>query len=164
MAGEQQAAQAAASLFASLIGTKQLGQAAPAFGQGGMGMPVSSSSLLSDAPTGFGGFSPQPSGLLGSPPIEEAITTPASVEGGATQSKPGFGGGFTTQQNEPVGPPEGLAGAPSPTGLNGFFGNLDQNMQSPSKMLGLGILSQIDPRLAQAGLFAGGMFGQNKVF
>lgn len=51
-----------------------------------------------------------------------------------------------------------------PTGLGAFFGNLDQNLQSPSKQIGLGLLSQIDPRLAQAGLLAGGFFGENKVF
>lgn len=45
-----------------------------------------------------------------------------------------------------------------------FFGNLDQNLQSPSKLLGLSLLSNIDPRLAQAGLFAGGLFGENKLF
>ncbi len=45
-----------------------------------------------------------------------------------------------------------------------FFGNLDQNLESPSKLLGLGLLSRADPRLAQAGLVAGGLFGQNKLF
>jgi len=45
-----------------------------------------------------------------------------------------------------------------------FFGNLDQNLESPSKLLGLGLLSSIDPRLAQAGLLAGGIFGKNKLF
>ena len=46
---------------------------------------------------------------------------------------------------------------------NNFFGNLDQHMESPSKILGLGLLGQIDPRLARLALIGGGLFGNNKV-
>jgi len=67
---------------------------------------------------------------------------------------------------EQEGPPVSRAGSTEqqqgPFGK--FFGNLDQNLQSPSKVLGLGLLNQLDPRLAGLGLFAGGLFGQNKLF
>jgi len=83
---------------------------------------------------------------------------------------------FNTEAQNTAVAPEGTEGfvGPSNTGDLGtgdqmsifgkFFGNLDQNLQSPSKLLGLSLLSNIDPRLAQAGLFAGGLFGQNKLF
>jgi len=83
---------------------------------------------------------------------------------------------FNTEAQNTALAPEGTEGfvGPSNTGDLGtgdqlgpfakFFGNLDQNLQSPSKLLGLSLLSNIDPRLAQAGLFAGGLFGQNKLF
>lgn len=59
---------------------------------------------------------------------------------------------------------ESLQETPEKSGFGAFFGNLDQNLQSPSKQIGLSLLSQIDPRLAQLGLLGGGLFGQNKVF
>ena len=47
--------------------------------------------------------------------------------------------------------------------FSNFFGNLDQHMESPSKIIGLGLLGQIDPRLANLALVAGGLFGNKKV-
>ncbi len=67
-----------------------------------------------------------------------------------------------TAQDE-MGPPE-----ESPMTLGqragGFFGNLDQTLQSPSKVIGMGLLNRIDPRLGAVGLLSGGLFGKNKVF
>ena len=45
-----------------------------------------------------------------------------------------------------------------------FFGNLDSNLQSPSKQLGLGLLGQLNPNLPYAGLLAMGLLGKNKIF
>jgi len=81
-----------------------------------------------------------------------------------------------TRPEDFVGPPILGQGSPDEVGppierqgqqqgpFGSFFGNLDQNLQSPSKVLGLGLLNQLDPRLAGLGLFAGGLFGQNKLF
>ena len=46
--------------------------------------------------------------------------------------------------------------------LGGFFGNIDNTLQSPSKTIGLGLLGNIDPRLGYAGLLASGFFGGKK--
>ena len=50
------------------------------------------------------------------------------------------------------------------SGIGGFFGNLDDTLSSPSQTLGIGLLGQLDPRLALLGLGAGGLLGNNKVF
>ena len=44
--------------------------------------------------------------------------------------------------------------------FNQFFDTLDTNLHSPSKVLGLGLLSQLDPRLGGLGLLAGGFLGR----
>lgn len=41
----------------------------------------------------------------------------------------------------------------------GFFDKLDNNLQSPSKQIGLGLLGQQDPNLALAGIIAMGLLG-----
>jgi hypothetical protein len=51
-----------------------------------------------------------------------------------------------------------------PTGFEGFFGNLDDTLSSPSKLLGLGLLGQLGPIGGIGGLLAGGLLGKNKVF
>lgn len=43
----------------------------------------------------------------------------------------------------------------------GFFDRLDNNLQSPSKQIGLGLLGRQDPRLAMAGLIAMGLLGND---
>jgi hypothetical protein len=48
--------------------------------------------------------------------------------------------------------------------VGGFFGNLDNTLNSPSKILGLGLLGRLDPSLSILGLLGGGLFGKNKVF
>ena len=44
--------------------------------------------------------------------------------------------------------------------FNNFFNTLDSNLQSPSKVLGLSLLSRLDPRLGAAGLLGAGFLGQ----
>lgn len=46
---------------------------------------------------------------------------------------------------------------PKPDFFSGFFNNLDQGFQSPSRMIGLGLLNQIDPRLAMGGAAVQGL-------
>jgi hypothetical protein len=53
---------------------------------------------------------------------------------------------------------------PAAEGLGGFFGNMDSALQSPSKVLGMGLLSQINPYLGVVGLLGSGLFGDKKVF
>lgn len=42
---------------------------------------------------------------------------------------------------------------------SGFFGNIDDTFQSPSKVIGLGLLNRQDPNLALAALVASGLLG-----
>ena len=46
-----------------------------------------------------------------------------------------------------------------PSFLSGFANNLDNNLQSPTKIIGMGLLNRIDPKLGLAGLLAGGLLG-----
>lgn len=165
-----------ASLAGSMIGGKQLGQAAPGHNtQAGGGFDP----LSLDNPFGQQGAIQQLGnmgigGLLGSAPLDSLIGKPEGRgESLAPQVTAQDGGGFDTGAfgqtqdfQNPVDPGvlDSLQQPGNETGFGGFFGNLDQNMQSPSKMLGLGLLSQIDPRLASGGLLAGGLFGKNKLF
>lgn len=43
--------------------------------------------------------------------------------------------------------------------IGGFFGNIDNTIQSPSKLVGLGLLNRQDPNLALAALVASGLLG-----
>ena len=43
--------------------------------------------------------------------------------------------------------------------VGGFFGNIDDTFQSPSKVIGLGLLNRQDPNLALAALVASGLLG-----
>jgi len=167
MAGHE----AAASILQTIFGQKQLGAAAPAFQPGqanfnalGIGQNDNFSdilqTILAQSPVNL-------ESLIGRPE-ERGQELAAQVRAEPAQGTPGFVG----PPNVPAGPVEGTEGfvgpANVPSGGQGpfasFFGNLDQNLQSPSKLLGLSLLSQIDPRLAQGGLFAGGLFGPNKLF
>jgi len=164
MAGE---VEAAASILKTLFGEKRLGAAAAPF-QPGESLGVGGG--LFDTLQAIQQFAPQQdiSGLVGTQGQElfpqvranEPVTSLPSV--------------FNTEaQNVALGPSEGEPGFVGPSNIPSgqqqspfasFFGNLDQNLQSPSKVLGLGLLNQLDPRLAGLGLFAGGLFGQNKLF
>ena len=78
------------------------------------------------------------------------------------------GGGLPTllsQTMPEMGPPAPVDDAVEDVEQKGFFdkffSNLDTNLQSPSKVIGLGLLNRLDPRLAGAGLLAGGFLGPN---
>ena len=47
--------------------------------------------------------------------------------------------------------------------ISGYFGNMDQHLQSPAKLMGMAMLSEIDPRLARLALLGSGLFGNNNV-
>lgn len=147
----------------SLIGQRQLGQAAPPF-QPGMGPRVGSgllgainqqatrpilrpSDAVSQLDIGEVGDEPKaPVGLLSGPQSD----SPASLSDLAAENN--FGQDFQPDyQNKGF--------------FDKFFGNLDQNLQSPSKMIGLGLLNRFGgPPAAIGGLLAGGLFGDNKIF
>lgn len=78
------------------------------------------------------------------------------------------GGGLPALLNQvapEMGPPAPVDDAMNEVQKQGFFdkffNNLDSNLQSPSKVIGLGLLNRLDPRLAGAGLLAGGFLGPN---
>ena len=159
----------AMALASQAIGGKQLGDAAPAFG-GGAGSGVDALGLNEEVSQlgNIGGLFGNSSieSLIGKPEergqeLPQAPVTPQAQDVAGPPQAPPFGPAEGTP--EFVGPSATPSGVSDDLGIFGkFFGNLDQNLESPSKLLGLGLLSQIDPRLAQAGLFAGGLFGNNK--
>ena len=146
-------AAAAASMAQGLAGEKQLGGMAPAHVGGGYG----------GAPLG-GGLGQTPP-MPNPPPSLESLGSPLASQQNEVMNPAQVG-----QMGPPaggqgvMGPPEELAGPANQGGFGGFFGNLDQNLQSPSKVIGMGLLNQIDPALGAGGLLAGGLFGKNKVF
>lgn len=176
MPGEQAMADAAASLMAAIIGTKQLGGTAPAFTPGMSGfdaLGISSGDNVFDTIQAIQRAPQQSTGLLqgliGSSQGQELAPQVTAQDQPVTSMPSVFNTDAQNTSLAPEGSPEqvGPQNVPSGDGLGkigGFFGNLDQNMESPSKLLGLALLSQIDPRLAQAGLVAGGLFGKNKLF
>ena len=122
----------------NLIGGQQIGPAAPAFNLGGIMPPVDR-------------LSPEVGGL-------PAMLAQVMPQGGAENPVQDAQAGLP--EREMMGPPEAqddpLAGGGF---FNSFFNNLDTNLQSPSKVLGLGLLNQINPNLALGGLLAGGLLG-----
>lgn len=163
-------AKMAGDMMAAIIGTKQLGAAAPAFQPGAMGFQMGG--LLDDQTQPAQQMIQQgpqlPYGsiedLIGKPQEqgqELMAQAPAQDQMGPPVGTPSPAEGDMAGQ---MGPPVELAGPENQGGFGGFFGNLDQNLQSPSKVIGMGLLNQIDPRLGAAGLLAGGLFGQNKLF
>ena len=160
-------------LLGGIIGSKQLGAAAPAFQSGVSGFQPGGllgpeddeqnmlSQLMqtqSQAPTSLEELlALQPQGqqeIPLAPPVNDTAGIP-SLQGMAQQQGQAVGSPGMT-------PP--IAGGGFGEKVGGFFGNLDQNLQSPSKVIGMGLLGQIDPRLAVGGLLAGGLFGKNKLF
>ena len=147
---------------------KQSGAPAPAFQPGAMGfMPGGLLSPDTGQPNDFlqnlmNQAKPVPTTieeLLAQQPQgqqELAAQVPAQDQMGPPG--PVVGPPISEQQRQDVAP-QGFGGK-----VEGFFGNLDQNLQSPSKVIGMGLLNQIDPRLAAGGLLAGGLFGKNKLF
>ena len=158
-------------LLSSIFGGKALGAAAPIYNPGASNFQMGG--LLGDQTQPAQQMIQQgPSLPYGS--IEDLIGRPQEqgqelaqqVTANDVAGIPSLQG-MAQQQGQAIGDP-GMGQAQESGGfgqkLGGFFGNLDQNLQSPSKVLGLGLLSQIDPRLAQGGLLAGGLFGKNKLF
>jgi len=155
---------ALASIAGSLGGGKQLGGIAPppnlGAGLGAMGPGGDIEEILARLArqNNFGAGMGQP--------LESAVTPPASALLGPSQAPdPLMGaGGVGPAQIQPQPQEQGglLGGLGDKFG--GFFGNLDENLQSPSKIIGLGLLNRLDPRLGLAGLLGGGLLGKNKVF
>ena len=174
---------AVASMAKQAAGEKQLGGMAPAHVGGGLGGgvggpgglgggvggPMSGLGALGQAQqSGFGGvvkLNPPPSlESLGSPLASQQNETvnPAQTVN-ETVGLPNLQ--EMAQQNAPMTQFEDPANAAKGQGgFGGFFGNLDENLQSESKVIGMGLLNRLDPRLGAAGLLAGGLFGKNKVF
>ena len=134
----------------SIIGTKQLGGIAPPISIGGLFGKRLTPDIDEDKEPSQTPFIP---------------TLPAD-----TNVVPEF---FRAGSTPPVDTTndEIMAQDPRSTGDNGFmsrfnnfFGNLDQHLESPSKIIGLGLLNQIDPRLTGPALIAGGLFGNRRVF
>ncbi len=163
------------SVFNSIVGQKQLGAAAPAFQAGTSGFQPGGllgpdqgqpddflqQLMQSQAPTSIEQLlAQQPQNTPPQPPQVQAndVAGLPSLQGMAQEQGQAVG----QPQTAPETPPGIFGGLGEKLGA--FSGNLDQNLQSPSKVLGLGLLSSIDPRLAQGGLLAGGLFGKNKVF
>jgi hypothetical protein len=161
-----------ATAVKAAAGESQLGAPAPAFQPGTSGFDALQ--LGGDSPFGDQGAVQQLgnggiSGLFGGDFLESLIGPQESRDQTLAPQVTAQDAGplGTTQAFENPTDPNLLESLQQPqekSGFGAFFGNLDQNLQSPSKLLGLSLLSQIDPRLAQGGLAAGGLFGQNKVF
>lgn len=140
----------ALTMLPGLFGGQQVGPAAPAFNTG---MSAGVSAL---SPAIGGGIT----GLLGNlmqqmPLTEESNPVTDAVRDAApAQTMPG-------SMKDPNKSPEANDGF-----FNTVFNNLDQGFQSPSRMIGLGLLNQIDPRLAMGGaaLQGLGLLGGQKVF
>ena len=117
-------------LLPSLLGSKQVAPAAPAYQPGPTpGVGNDTENLFMDTP-------------------------PAPTVGDLTQGLPDW----FVQGSTPK--PDTTADEQNP--IEAIFGNLDSNLQSPSKQLGLGLLGQINPNLPYAGLLAMGLLGPNK--
>lgn len=124
------------ALLQQLIGGKQLGAAAPPFQPG------------------------QAVGLLGgdAQPRLPMMDTIGGATDAVQELQPPIASGLGGPQAGQVQPePEPQQGF-----LGDFFGTLDHNLQSPSKVIGMGLLNRIDPRLGMAGLLAGGLLGGPK--
>jgi hypothetical protein len=127
----------------SVIGEKQLGGVAPSPGGIGGGM-----GLLDLLPGDAGALSQlAQASNFGQQPLDDAITTPASEQGKSMSdiaAEGNFGEGIQEQEN------------PFLKGLGGVFSNIDSTLQSPARMLGIGLLGKLNPALGIGGLIAGG--------
>lgn len=176
MAGEMQAA---ADIMKVLFGQKSLGGMAQPFQAGPMGTqlnsdltePVPTDPFSQGFPSGAGMKSieemlgltkPNPPQLpIGQAGTQDEIGGNADILARGGDLSGGFGNMMGQQQQmgpEPMRPPEELANEQT-SPFSEFFGNLDQNLQSPSKVLGMGLLGQIDPRLGYGALAAMGLLG-----
>lgn len=66
--------------------------------------------------------------------------------------------------SKPMAPPPGVldTSARDEGVFNNFFSTLDGNLESPSKLLALGLLNRQDPRLGAAGLVGMGLLGRRQ--
>ena len=142
------------SMVGSAAGGKQLGGPAPA--PGVQAQPPAG--LMGSGGGGFGGLS---GGVPN--PLEAAITPPASRLFGSPE---GFAQG---QNNAPTAGAEidptlleNLSAQDKPGFLDSLFGSLDNTFNSPSKLLGIGLLNQLKPGLGTAGLGISGLLGAFK--
>jgi len=160
-----------AQVASSLFGSKQLGGVAPAFNAGQSG------GVAGGAPAGDQGM-----GLLGAAgiqtpdPLQGALSALGQTQGGqqspAPQEPPkpsAFDSGafgMTQDFQNPIQGGNPLAQQPEKqTGLGGFLGGIDKGLQSPSQLLGLGLLSRLggnNSALPIAGLLGMGMYNRNK--
>ena len=174
MAGELQAG---ADIMKILFGEKALGDPAqftplggntPLLG-GNQGVPQN---FGQQQPNPLEGFMQQlasqgrpPQLPIGQATTQDEIGGNADILNGLGQVGPPASLAGSGLQQEQMGPPEELAGSAGPQGAFGkFFGNMDQNLQSPSKVIGMGLLGQMNPALGYGGLLASGLFGENKLF
>lgn len=146
------------SVLPGLMGGKQMGGTSPAFNPVPMG-PITQDTQRDD-------FLKQ----LMTPklPMVPALLSGALAQTGVSDSQPaagpnpggdGVGPPSPSPSHEAFGPPD-----PSPRGkifgsLGSIFNNLDNTFQSPSKTLGIGLLSEINPYLGMAGLLGSGLWG-----
>ena len=159
---------ALASLASSAIGGKQLGQAAPAWSAQPSGGLLGPSGLQA----GQQGSKLQdvipPESQFPSLGVLKQLQS-AGFGGAATEAPNWFKQGSVPDTSVPSGEMGPTSWQDDPNvakkqnPFSGFFGNFDQNIQSPGKQLGLGLLGSIDPRLGYAGLLGMGLFGKNKI-
>ena len=158
------------SLGSSIIGTTQAGAPAPAFNPQGGGLldtQLFDPAMQAAAPQAPQNFAVQS--------IEDLIGRPESrgQELSPQVRANDFGGEGPVMTNNGV--PDFFRQGSTPesldteeksggfmSGFNNFLGGIDQGLQSPSKVLGLGLLNQIDPRLAGAGLLGMGFLGRGQ--
>lgn len=86
-------------------------------------------------------------------PVTGIPTNPEAISALARQNNFGSGIFGSTPVSDLA---SGSQAGNSNTKGGGFFDNLDKTLSSPSKTLGIGLLGQLDPRLALAGLIASG--------
>lgn len=107
-------------------------------------------------------------GLMGQQQIGPAAPVPQLGMGAMQRNTPpGLLGGAPMGQSSPImpGPPApendplaNTGGFGMPDGIGGFFGNMDKTLQSPSKLVGLGLLNRLAPGAGLAGLLGSGFY------
>lgn len=159
-------AAAVAAMAQNAAGEKQLGPTAPAFmpqvnafGGGGFGGGFQPSNSAPVQQQKVGNLMQQTSAEIAPSPEVGPVDTTADEIGGNADilaragqlgGDPSILGGLQDREKEQLGP------------FGKFFGNLDQNLQSPSKIIGMGLLGRIHPALGYGSLVAGGLLGPNK--
>ena len=166
---------ALASFGPSIIGTKQLGAPAPMpqFGGGGM-LETGFDPLEAQSPELAAMMQQYFAASQQEDPVGAAVASlPPPVDTPEIRANDVAGlpdlQGMAQQEGQQIGIPgivEGEEGSPGIFDMfKSFGGNLDENLQSPSKLLGLGLLGQLSPKYGgAAGLGLMGLLGPNKIF